>query len=102
MTIRERIKAGEFDNKVPFPIRNSKLCNVDKQEQCKHELAMEEYRYGIRDSVRRLRNALEKEYHLVGHPKADLLWEICWSHGHSCGLEEVVGWYEELSGLLKV
>ena len=34
------------------------------------------------------------------HPKAEILKEIAWDHGHSDGLYSVYNWVEELSTLL--
>ena len=44
--------------------------------------------------------ALELDHGLVGHPKADLLYEIAWSLGHSSGYNEVKNYYDELAPLL--
>ena len=44
---------------------------------------------------------LMKELGILGHPKAQLLYDIAWSHGHSDGLHSVVNWAEELVVLIK-
>lgn len=44
---------------------------------------------------------LESEHGLVGHPKADNLFDIAWAYGHSAGYSEVRVHYETLSELLK-
>ena len=43
---------------------------------------------------------LESEYGLVGHPKADKLYELAWGYGHSSGYTEVEYYYSELVELL--
>ena len=37
---------------------------------------------------------------LVGHPKADVLFELAWEHGHAAGEYEVLNYAEEFSVLL--
>jgi len=49
---------------------------------------------------RRLREELEEEYGIVGHPKASRLWEIAWDLGHAYGYDEVEAHYRELVDLL--
>lgn len=44
---------------------------------------------------------LEKEFGIVRHPKADLLFQIAWSMGHSSGYHEVWNHYQEMVDLLK-
>ena len=48
-----------------------------------------------------LKKELEKEHSVVDHPKADLLFELAWSQGHSSGLEEVRLVYAEMVDLIK-
>ena len=44
---------------------------------------------------------LEVEYGLVGHAKAELLYEMSWGMGHYAGFEEVSIHYRDLAQLLK-
>lgn len=47
------------------------------------------------------RKQMEEDYGLSNHPKAELLYAICWDLGHSSGLSEVAAYYSQLSDLLK-
>lgn len=49
---------------------------------------------------REFRDILEAAYATAEHPKADLLLDLAWCHGHSYGFQEVLGYYEEFSDLL--
>jgi hypothetical protein len=64
-----------------------------------------EERRRYREDQARLRKehklSLEKDQGLVGHPRADLLYEIAWSLGHSSGYAEVATYYHELAPLVK-
>jgi len=44
---------------------------------------------------------LEKQFHVVGHPKADLLYAKAYDFGHASGLSEVEYFYSELIELIK-
>lgn len=46
------------------------------------------------------RHDLEVEYHMVGNPKADLLYGKAWQMGHSGGLHEVANYYADLVELV--
>lgn len=48
-----------------------------------------------------LKNRLEVEHGLVGHPKADILWQKSWEEGHSMGFGDVEIIYNNLAELLK-
>lgn len=58
-----------------------------------------------RDAARSERAAhksvLEISEGLVGHKKADLLYEIAWDMGHSAGYHEVEIYYHQMAALLK-
>lgn len=43
----------------------------------------------------------EKEFGILGHDRADKLFEIAWSHGHSSGYSEVFCFYQEFVDLVK-
>lgn len=66
---------------------------------------------GYRDAVknyhaedRRIHNEFVKdlleELNLTGHPKAAVLIEKAWEHGHSGGYKEVVDWAHDLAELM--
>lgn len=46
------------------------------------------------------RTALETEYSMTGHPKAEQLYQLAWDYGHSSGLHEVGYFYGELIQLV--
>lgn len=48
-----------------------------------------------------LKVRLEEKYGVVGHPKADLLFDMAWDYGHSGGEEGVEFYYEDLIELIK-
>ena len=47
------------------------------------------------------KGTLEREHNLVGHPKADLLFEKAWDLGHASGLQDVESYYADLAELIK-
>lgn len=59
----------------------------------------------IRDESRKakieLKNTLEKENGLEGHPKAQVLFDLAWDYGHAYGDNEVRSYYEDMAELLK-
>jgi len=89
-SLRDRINAGEFDNKVSYPVSNKE----DRRKE------LDAYRRGSAEAFKRFKEAVEEDFVTAGHPKADLLWELAWSRGHSGGLLEVVSEYEELVELI--
>lgn len=48
-----------------------------------------------------LRKALEQEFGVVGHPKAEKLWSLAWDFGHAAGDHEVRAYYQDMVELLK-
>jgi len=114
-SVRERLEAGEFRNKVPY-LLDEEVKNAYNQDIAELEAqlsAIKERKKEHERSVRaehndeqylltaELRRSLEEEFSMVGHPKAELLWEKAWEEGHSSGYDEVVNCYEELLDLVK-
>ena len=60
----------------------------------------EEYRINCNELNMEFKAALEKEYGIVNHPKADKLWEIAWDEGHSSGYSDVEIYYERFLELI--
>lgn len=79
--MQDRIEAGEFD-----AVRTGSL---------------REYRDEERRKRREFKLALEVEHGLVGHRKADLLFDLAWQFGHSYGLNDVAIYYGDIAELLK-
>lgn len=61
---------------------------------------MEKRRAVTDHRVRELRAKLEEEHGTKGHPKANLLWNKAWDHGHACGYSAVVSMYADLVELI--
>jgi len=94
MSIMENINAGKYQNQVPFP--REKFPNKEA-----HYEALKGYRAGEHTARELFKKDLFEAYGLEGHPKAERLYEIAWSHGHSSGYYEVLNWFDELSELLE-
>lgn len=47
------------------------------------------------------RNRCEAKHGMVGHPKADELWNLAYEHGHSAGFSEVEIYYSDFVRLVK-
>lgn len=93
MTTRERLAAGEFENKMPYPTAES-----DPDWRVNRE----KYRIAEGECNERLRMSLAEDHGLAAHPKEPLLWGLAWDHGHSSGYySDVVYWYETLAELVK-
>lgn len=69
---------------------------VDAERIAARERAREDERRKITE----LRNKLEIEHRMVGHPKAELLWSKAWEHGHSA-MDDVGYWYSDLVELVR-
>lgn len=106
----EAIRAGKYETAVPMSIEPLIL---DKDEmtgrqvremQEAHRLRQLEQREAYRADRARLRDLfkadLEAEHGVVGHPKADKLFDLAWEYGHSDGHESVAYHYGELMGLV--
>lgn len=48
-----------------------------------------------------LKENLEKEFDLMGHPKAEKLFFLAWEYGHAHGETEVRNYYEDLIDLVR-
>lgn len=93
MDVRERLAAGEFNNKVPYPDRGG--------DRTVRSAALRAYHAGQDVANAEFRVALESENHMLNHPKADRLWDLAWEHGHSSGLQDVIHYYEEFLSLVQ-
>lgn len=72
-------------------------------EEAKKERKRAQHRLRREEDARLIalfKEDLEKEYGTVGHPKADRLFEMAWSHGDSLHLD-VAYHYDDLSELVK-
>lgn len=96
ISTKDKIEMGLFENKLPYPL-------IAGSKQSKQEITEARQAYRSED-VRihnEFRKSLEEEFGMVGHPKANKLFEIAWREGHSEGYQSIVYWYEELYELVK-
>jgi hypothetical protein len=84
MTVYDKIARGDYENRVHYS---------------------PEYRDMYRDVSHRLnqefKDDLEQEFGLVGHKKAQLLFDLAWEQGHANGNLSVLYHYELMSVLLE-
>lgn len=107
----DKISSGKYRNTVLFDVEaipvNEETMTVrqakDHVEAEKQRKEDQRQRHHAEES--RLRSIfkadLEQEYGVSGHPKADKLFDIAWSHGHSSGYGEVANYYGEFAELLQ-
>lgn len=68
------------------------------------EIRREEHRKRNEEAARERtehRAGLEREHGLVGHKRANRLYELAWEYGHSEGLYSVAQYYAEFADLIK-
>jgi len=121
MSVIERVRAGHYNPTMEYPrqprtppILSKKVVDLSADEiasllEVKATYEEEVRVYNEQRDLYRANNGgvkrdfqsdLEKEYDLVGHPKASKLYEIAYDMGHSAGMEEVAIFYCQLSELL--
>lgn len=115
--MRDRINSGEFENKTEFPTRPTKPRLVSNATAAQarayadaldlYEHTERVYRAGVtayrkaeNEAVARFEEALADEFGLTNHPKRNKVWNMAWENGHSCGLTEVLGYYEDYADLV--
>lgn len=94
MSIREKIIAGEYETKLPYPKRSEMALGAFAEKRREYTADIFRLERGV------FKADLEAEHGLTGHPKANLLFDKAWEDGHASGLEEVEGCYSELSKLV--
>ncbi len=97
MTVTEKIKAGDYESKLPYP--KSALTKLSVEETLDARRAWR--KDTDRLSMVVFKADLLEENDLTSHPKADKLFHLAWEHGHSSGLYEVEGYFTEFMELLK-
>lgn len=110
MEVIDNIDAGKYVNRVPFDIPalviDGATTTIARAAEMRdeHKKAIRRQRDLFRIEEARMnelfRDDLEIEFDVVGHPKADRLFEISWSDGHSDGLQAVAYRYEKMADLL--
>lgn len=86
---------------TPDEVNRIKLERVRSAEVETRRAARELQRADVQRETLKLRARLEEENGLIGHPKAELLWQIIWDRSHHNGLSEVENAYDEMAELLK-
>ena len=76
------------------PVKAQQLREEARQQEAQRRYREEQARHEA------FRQSLEHEYGLVGHPKAQKLWNLAWDRGHSQGYDFVKAVYDELSELV--
>lgn len=111
MSVFDFIREGKYESKVPcsveiVPVNEDTMTVRQAREHKEAEKERDRRQRRLHDEERARLNAmvkadLEEEYGVIGHPKADKLWEIAWEHGHSSGYHDVACHYAELVELIQ-
>ena len=122
MGVYQAVQDGEYKNSLPYPervkepavlrksardltddevaslaaVKAQYVADVEAHERAKYAYRQEEGRL-----FAKFRADLEAEYGLVGHPKADALFNRAWEQGHSAGFGEVATIYDDLVELVR-
>lgn len=118
MSVWTKLEDNAYRNRDPYPERPRKpVLNksatppqirdyADQLEQ--YDQQLKEWRADVAAWNARsaaleaeFRRDLEVEYHMVDHPKAELLYGKAWQMGHDAGLHEVANAYSDLVELVK-
>jgi hypothetical protein len=119
MNIRDNIERGlyTYDGNYPHFVKKCPECDKPynkkdfycslcgsylkhKERYSKYMKELSEYRMLQSDLEAKFKRDLEREFGLEHHSKKDLLYEKAWNLGHSCGLNEVYSYYEDLVDLI--
>ena len=117
-SIENKIKNGYYNNKLEYPKRPARICdhcnNIlprhDMGDFCKHcgkpikdayHKKMELYNTEDVEVIKLFKQELIADFGVDGNDKANLLFDKAWDRGHSAGLHEVYGEFEELVDLIR-
>lgn len=106
-SVYQKIEAGEYDNKAPYPWSPAQISQAIKRGQPVPETPVEDWQAARNEhnsETRRLESqfrfdALE-EVGLKDHSKADRAYRLAWKQGHSAGLTEVLSLLHDLADLV--
>jgi hypothetical protein len=111
MNVRDNLASGKYENRVSYSIervpvdeQNMTVAQAKTHTESEKERNRAQHRAHMAEEGRLtqlLKNDLEVEHNLVGHPMADKLWAKAWQHGHSSGYYDVVNYYEDFMELLE-
>lgn len=111
MTVQENIRAGKYENKVPYSVEKEPVDeDVMTVRQAREHTEAQQQRQRDQHTAHRveenrltelLRADLEAEHLTPNHPKAKALWDKAWERGHSSGYESVMWEYIELAELVR-
>lgn len=90
-TVRENIEAGKYTNHFPFGSNT----NDPNWREVRDAYYEEDKRV-----LNLFREDLEAEYGTANYAKKDKLYALAWEYGHSSGLNEVLGYYGDLSEII--
>lgn len=88
-SIYEKIRSEYYKNNLPYSGKSN-------DKEIREAWGNEESRL-----TALFKHDCEKEFKIVGHQKADKLFQVAWSMGHSSGYSEVWNYYQELVELVK-
>lgn len=87
MSIKERILAGHYKNKLPY----AKV----------HTVEGDAYREENQKLISAFKTDLFKEFEVENNPKKDICYNLAYEYGHSAGLAEIVTYFHDLVELIK-
>ena len=110
--VSRKMNFNAYVNRMNYPLKSDfseEVEAVSKKGLTKTVKIFDEVGYRIavqdyRDEEARIRRQFFKdlleELDLTDHPKAAVLMEKAWEHGHSSGFEEVANWAYDLAELM--
>ena len=118
MSVWEKLAAGLYKNRDPYPSRPNKPILAKDATAADHRAYAEElenyeallasykqacaaYNTRTGELEAQFQADLEAYYEMSGHPKAGLLYWKAYERGHSGGMEEVANVYSDLVELVK-
>lgn len=97
MSVRDNILNDKYESNLPYP-------NFGKRDEGWTRESVTEARRNHIQDVKRLTNQFKQdlfeEFDVQNNPKAELLFSKAWELGHSAGLYEVLGHFENLVDLI--
>ena len=98
MDVREKINAGDYDNKLPCPEKKNFIAGYGPIDEYKE--AMKDYRREGNRLMEQFKTDVLEEVGLTGHAKADKIYAKAWEDGRSEGLQVVLLNLEDLAELM--
>src|SRR4051812_42279726 len=89
--VYDKLQAEAYKNEATYPDRKDPEYKAKREAYNQRTAALEA----------EFKNDLYVEFGVVGHPKADQVFSLAWSHGHSAGYAEVANYFSEFVELIK-